>query len=990
MSANQSAIPHLYTIPPSVSFLSELAEFIFERAKYEGGLHTLPSFKILLPSRRAVRALQFECLKRAGQKSMLMPRFLPIGDIDDEELDLTLLSLASEPAESLNLPPLVSFIDRRLWLTDLIAKKDPSLSKAQCLDFAKSLIRLMDQIHTENLDLKDLKDLVSDKELSLHWQQTVEFLDILSVAWPEILKEKDLIEPSFRRNYLLQIITNHWQCHPPAYPIIAAGSTGSIPAVARLLSVIAKLPKGHVILPSYDQAMPESLKETLPPAHPQSIMQNLVDTIGVSAKDIHTLNVKNESLNSQTFIREIMHPPAQFLQPSLLKKDDVLKIIDKINIIEAEQEREEALYIALILRKVAENPLKTAMVVTPDRNMARRISAELKRWNINVNDSAGQGLHTSKIAIFLKQIMKFAAGDHSLECLLLSLKLPFLSDLVKSEELFAFEQDVYRNAVYKPSRITGHLLAEYKNNYPALKNIFSLFLNLVDIHRSSFTLSDFIQYITNEIQKIIEPSILWQGQAGQVMVCYLQDIMNSETGARIIDCSEAPAIIEHFWSEKIVRDDEEPHPNITILGQIEARLLKADVMILSGLNEGIWPQDPAPDPWMSRPMRVDFGLPASEKQYALSAHDFASLLISKETYLTRSLRYNGAPTIKARWLQRLEAYLVHQKIPLSDLMQKIDRELTPIVKWLHQSDDLKMITPPSPQPSAQHRPHDFYVTDIERLIKNPYHFYVQSILQLRPLNEVDEDSPHNEAGTILHSIFEQYALQTKEALPENPEIILRQCAQKIKDKLNHQNSSFWYFFWEKLDRMLPSFIELDREWRQTAKILQLETKAKVEFINHNIKISLRAKADRIDQWHQDGIAIIDYKSGKPPSDREILDGRKPQLPLEMLMAAEGAFGKHYATNIINASFWCVPDKSKDQFEIKSIENIKKIDPEMLITRTREEFLKLVSMVINPSTPFNVTMPKKQQYKIDDSIHHLARSAEWGLLSDEGQDQEGDE
>ena len=983
---SQSAHAHLYTIPPVVSFLPELAHFIFEQALKNGGLHTLPDFKILLPSRRAVRALQFECLKYTGQKSLLMPRFMPIGDVDDEELDLSILSLTNTLSSSLDLPPIISPIDRRLWLMDLIAKKDPQLSEAQCLDFAKALARLMDQINTENLNLADLKSLVSDKDLSLHWQQTVEFLDILSEAWPAILKERHVIESSYRRNYLLKLLATHWQDNPPQTPIIAAGSTGSIPAVADLLSTIAHLPQGHVILPSFDPCAcdPDS---QLPPSHPQSIMYNLVEHMKASPAQVKILNHKKIDTKSEIFIREIMHPAERFLKSNSLKKVEIETITRTINIIEAEQEREEAHYIALILREIAEDPLKTAMVVTPDRNMARRISAELKRWNITVNDSAGQGLHTHKIAIFLKQIMQFAAGNHQSQCFLSILRSHFFKDKISSQFLFECEQNFYQKTKFKKNKITHALLHELKTAYPEIQDISDFFLNLLNLKDYKGSLKNYIESLIADLQLIITPDILWQGQAGEQMTLYLQELIQSDTAHRVVTSATAISIIEHFWAEKMVRDDETPHPNITILGQIEARLLKADVMILSGLNEGIWPQDPVPDPFMSRPMRAHFGLPQAEKQYALSAHDFITLLASKQTYLVRSLRHNGAPTIKARWLQRLEAYLKHHNIPFENLMDKANTHFKPLLKYLHNSDHLKIIKPPSPQPPASARPHDFYVTDIEKLIKNPYQFYTHAILKLRPFDDHDEDKPYAEAGTILHSIFEHYALLTKDHYPAQPELMLRDCAEQIKNQLEQDTSSFWHFFWEKFDALIPSFIELDKNWRTHAKILALETKAKAEFILNDTTISLRAKADRVDQWHKKGLAISDYKSGAAPSDAEILDGRKPQLPLEMLMAQEGAFGKSYSSETIKAAFWCIPDKAKDQFEIKSIDEIKKIDTETLINRTREEFLSLVELVINSSTPFNVTLPKKQQFSSDESIHHLARSAEWGLLNSD--DPEGE-
>jgi ATP-dependent helicase/nuclease subunit B len=975
----KETLSSVFSISPHIPFLPELAHFIFERANKFGGIESLPHFKILLPSRRAARALQFECLKLSDRPSLIMPQFLPIGDVDEDELDLSLLALSEGASDSLNLPNVISPIDRRLWLSDLIAKTDPSLSKAQCLDFAKSLARFMDQVHTENLNLSDLNDLVLESDLAQHWQKTVEFLGILSTAWPIILQEAKVIEPSDRRNRLLTMLANTWRDHPPTYPIIAAGSTGSIPAVATLLTVISQLPNGSVILPGLDIDMQDKIWDAISLSHPQATMKNLLNVMNISRDQVQNLNYKSIVSSSPSLLRDMLCPSEYFLNIKTVSREDFETSIKTIHFIKAEHERDEAQAIALILREVVETPNKTAMVVTPDRNMARRISAELKRWNIDVNDSAGQGLHTTHSAVLVKKLLSFVSHGFLFKDFLGILHSPHVKDQFPSEELFNFEQEYFFKNLYRPAKVTKQLLLELSNKYLFLNDSIVVFQKLLDIKSERIILKDYIESIVNAMQDLAaHQTNFWDSDHAKAMALYLQNLMASEVASKDMSVAEAEDIIEHFWSETMVRASDNPHPNITILGQIEARLLKADVMILAGLNEGVWPQDPITDPWMSRPMREQFGLPSSERQFALSAHDFVQNACADTVYITRSLRMNGVPTIPARWLQRLEAYLLHYDIKIEMLENKFRNFIRPMINEFYKIDTVKPIQKPMPSPPEYARPNEFFVTEIETLIRNPYQYYAQSILRLRPLREVNEDSDLADTGNVLHEIFAEYLEQTKESVPENADQILYTIFDQYQEKMQNLDGGYWQFFWRVSRKLIPSFIKLDTYFRTEGQYIQSETKAKAPFMITGKEINLRAKPDRIDAWGQSGLTILDYKTGKAPSVKDTQNGTKPQLPLEVLMASKGAFFNNIP-HTMRAAFWHIPNKKTYEMECQYLEDDDTIDT--IIENTEREFINLVELIINPSTPFIVTPTKYQMFSSEEKIHHLARSDEWGLFGE---------
>ena len=981
--------PRVYTIPYHVPFLSELVAFLTR--EYGDNLQ-LSKAKIILPSRRSVRELQFEFLKSLPQKSLLMPKFMPIGDIDDEELDLSLLSLTDGVSNALDLPPVISSIDRRFILAELIAKKEKKFSSAQCLDFAKALSRLMDQIYTENLNLSDLPSLVPANDLSDHWKDIVQFLDILSVAWPSILQERGQIDAADRRNRLMRLLADHWRDHPPETPVVIAGSTGSIPAVANLMNVIAHLPRGAVILPGIDHDIPNHVWDDLPQSHPQSIMKHTIHVIGVSRDNINILNSKDLKSGADIAVREMMYPSPYFLEtPSTISSQDV----SHIHLVQTTNEREEALSIALILRRMMNDPQKTAIVITPDRNLARRISSELKRWNIMVNDSAGQGLHTQKIAVFIKKLLGLYADPIDVPAFLSFLKSPYLQDIVTRDEVFELENKFYRSAKIIPQDVHYSMLVNIVNDYPFLEKFLLLFQSIEDIKNKKLSVSEFLNITLGSLAHILpDPHILWMGDDGETMLSYLQDLQISDLAHRHVTASEFRDIVEHFWSEKMVRSTANTHSNITILGQIEARLLKPDVMILAGLNEGVWPQDPTPDPWMSVYMRQKFGLPPIERQYALSGHDFLSGLSSHEVYITRSEKLNGTPTVPARWLQRLMAYVEYQKIDKDILTKDFEKNIKPIMCDMLHVDEIKRMTQPLPRPPAHMRPQSFYVTEIESLIKNPYSIYAKSILQLRPLRDVDDDNYYLEVGNLLHKIFEIYAQLMIQNNGQNDEQLLIQAKDDVlRVYKDNKQSAFWSLFERRLHNLLPSFLQLDRQWRLDTVPYLLETKAAcyIETGQHNVE--LKAKADRVDVWNKNGIAILDYKSGAAPSSPEIVNGKKPQLPLEMVMATKGAFGKAVTDDCVKAEFWHI--KNGRSFESQGLQEIKlrgenNLTAPELIAHTIQQFSELMNMVLNPSTPFHVVPPTGWTMLADEEkIHHLARTDEWAFLYD-GADEVGDE
>src|ERR1700754_4107913 len=222
---------------------------------------------LYLPTRRAGRMAREIFLDVLGTEAVILPRIVALGDIDEDELEFA-QAAAGTDLTSLDTPPALDGVRRRLLLAQLIdawARQlkpgDPGQAPlvtggpAATLSLADDLARLMDDMATRGVDWNALDGLVPDA-LDQYWQLTLRFLNIAREVWPAYLTEIGKMEPATRRDRLIDAEAKRLAAHH-AGPVIAAGSTGSMPATAKFLHVIGALPQGAVILPGLDTELDE-------------------------------------------------------------------------------------------------------------------------------------------------------------------------------------------------------------------------------------------------------------------------------------------------------------------------------------------------------------------------------------------------------------------------------------------------------------------------------------------------------------------------------------------------------------------------------------------------------------------------------------------------------------------------------------------------------------------------------------------------------------
>ena len=396
--------PTLYTVPPHEPFVDTLAEGLL--AGRVMALDTddplaLSRLTILLPTRRACRALGLAFLRAAPGQALLLPRIRPLGDIDEDEP-----SLGDEEDETL--PDAVSPLERRLLLARLVLKLGETAGGAaltgagavdQAARLARALAGLLDEIQIARLDPQGLADLAPE-EYAAHWQQVLRFLSLITDSWPAILAEKGLMDPAARRNALLEALAERWAATPPAHPVIAAGSTGSVPATRDLLAVIARLPQGAVVLPGLDTQADDETWEAIGPTHPQYALKGLLAHIGVERGSVEPWPTDDGDDGDDggaadrarsRLMADAMRPAETITAWRALPAPEPAALRD-LHRIDCASPQEEAGVIAIVMRRALETPGRTAALVTADRALARRVAAELRRWRIEVDDSAGEPL----------------------------------------------------------------------------------------------------------------------------------------------------------------------------------------------------------------------------------------------------------------------------------------------------------------------------------------------------------------------------------------------------------------------------------------------------------------------------------------------------------------------------------------------------------------------------------------------------------------------
>jgi ATP-dependent helicase/nuclease subunit B len=970
------------TVPPGLPFVDALAVGLLAEAG-EDRL-ALADALVLLPTRRACRSLGEAFLRRSEGQALLLPRIQPIGEVETDEL------LLDGDLELALLPP-ISPLRRQLLLARLLTPLGWSIEHA--LRLAAELAGLLDELQTERVGLGALEHLVPE-ELAEHWQKSRKVLAILAEAWPKVLAEEAALDPAERRHRLLTGLAGRWRAAPPAGRIIAAGSTGSIPATRELLRVIADLPRGTVVLPGLDLDLDESSWQRLEASHPQYGLRQLLEALALERADVPSWpapGLAGTPPARARFLSEVMRPTATIDawhdSPALPQ--------DGIRGLAVEEHPDlpgEALALALRMRAALETPGRTAALVTPDRHLARRVALELRRWGIEVDDSAGTPLDQTPPGGFLLLSARLIVEGVNPVTLLAVLKHPLARG---GEPAATFRQRAraLEVACLRGPRLAGGfggVLAELRREQAQAKSeaererLDQLSAWVRRLHAMSMPLEELVAHREAALPRLVEahlgfadalargeqgsPSTLWSREAGEAAATLFAELIEASDDDHRIAPAAYPALLAQLMALRPVRPRAPRHPRLFIWGELEARLQHADLLLVGGLNEGVWPRTVDPGPWLNRSMRDELGLTPLERRIGLSAHDFVQAASAPEVVLSRAEKdVHGAPTVASRWLVRLQTLLA---APSSTVRLSGDAQWQ---AWAQQLDAVpgpaRPVAQPRPKPPVAARPRRLSVSDVGTWMRDPYELYAKRILRLEPLEPLDADPGALERGTIVHRALERFVKQNPRLLPEDAEQQLLALGRLVFAPFTHRPrvEALW---WPRFLEVVRWLVEQERARRPGLIEVLAEVSGELELAAPAGPFVLRARADRFERRLDGQITIVDYKTGRLPEAKEVIAGLQPQLPLEAAMAEAGVFAALGRAAVGELLFWRLTgDESGGEQRAAATDA-----PSELARAARAGLERLVAHYDRPETTYPAKPKPQVAWRGDYDL--LARRGEW--------------
>jgi ATP-dependent helicase/nuclease subunit B len=964
---------NVFTIAPGAPFLKTFVAALLEGRVVDGyssraGPLEIADATIYVPTRRAARALADEFFRAMGRPSMLLPRILPLGALEETETSLLFDEAGLAGAHEPGLPEAMGEIARRMELAGLILEWAQFLSHAivsvsaqgeHAFDTRESflvaataadawhlsgeLANLIDELIIEDVAWQRLDPLVLP-EFDRYWRITLKFLNIAVEGWPKILAASNLVDKARRQVSLIEAQSRRLQDDTLSGPVIAIGSTGTNRATARLLRAIARAPKGAVVLPGLDLDLddrawamiagdPEQHIEASF-THPQAALVRLLDVLQVKREVVVSLGEAAQNLAARgNFVSEALRPAESTDEwiDYRARVDTALldAALQGVSLIEAADEREEALALAIAMRHVLETPCETAALVTPDRNLARRVRAELLRWGVDAEDSAGEPLGTSPIGALARLAIACAASKMAAPDLAALLTHPLLRLGLSREDVARraalLEIGLLRSASAAGSlseRIVGEpsaLIVAARDGangpfaHPAKKRISAeewasledllsrlgaQFAPLLEL-RGNHTLDRWVAAHRDTVEAIA--SYEDDGiEDREALDALFDELMQNAPDRMTFDVESYGLFFAAVAREIILRGATRAHPRLQILGLLEARLIDVDVMLLGGLDETVWPPQAPTDAFLNRPMRAALGLTPPERKLGQTAHDFAQAMGRSKVILSRARKRDGAPVVASRFLQRMAA--------LGGKEWEACRERGVYYLRLARAiDQSASVAPPSerplPRPPLERRPKRLSVTQIETLRRDPYALYAEKILRLKELDPLGGALGAGEFGSAVHAALECFVDgHPLGPLPPDAREKLRALFREVL-LVQLQDADFAALKWPRLEKTIDFFLGFEARRRDKIKAIKTELKGKLDIpLDDGSIFTLTARADRIELNSDGTVMLVDYKTGTPPGMNEILVGFAPQLTLEAAMAVRGAFNLGWSTERIEALY----------------------------------------------------------------------------------------
>lgn len=977
--------PLVYSIAAHRGFADALVAGLIPRySEHDLGLARLT---LLLPSSRTVRTVT-EAFVRLSGTGMLLPRMVVAGDLD---LDETLGAVLDPLGAGSEIPPAADPTFRWLRLADHLrqVEGDKAGKGAALLARAYEIGRSMDRLLVENIapiDLMSETVVGIVGELAKHWEESTRSFLKVQQYWIAELAGRGEVDAPARRNMLFEHAARRWREQPPDHPIVAAGVTSASPTLAKLLRAVAELPKGAVILPDLDLSLDDEVWDSLGTAgapegpedspfgrhdavtHPQYHLKLLLNRMGVARKEVqpwHRAGLSRAPPERSRAISNLFLPPSGSARwVSLPAKQ---RRMSGVRLMETANPGEEAQGIAILVRQALEQPEKRVALVTPDRGLAGRVVAQLRRWGIEADDTAGIALSQSAAGRILLLLAEVVAENAAPVPLIALLTHPLVhggwerARWLNSGRLFEL---ALRGPRPGPGLAPLRELASSHDLSDWWAEAESLLAPLMQLGEGA-QLAEMLDLLAGAGEGLCGER-LWAEADGRALSAFVEELREAARAAGTrFDPRELHSVLRDAMDRISVRPPWGGHPRVAVYGLLEARMSRADLVICGGMVEGVWPASPQPDSLLPPAVLRALGVPGADFRIGLAAHDLAAALGAPEVVLSYALRDEGAPVIPSRFALRLRAMLG----------PKLARqhEETDAVRLAQRIDDAPLALPyrrPKPMPDAAQRKVAISVTGLDRLRSDPFQFYASAILGLRSLDVIDAEPSPAWKGEAVHEILDRWH---KEGDPPGG---LHAIAAQVLDEMSAHPlmRSLWR------PRLIAALDWIDAE---TSRLRLDEGRTVVaseawgDMVVRGVRI--HGRGDRIDRIEGGGLAIVDYKTGKPPSWKMVDQGYSLQLGIIGLIAESGGF-KGVSGSAEKFEYWSLAKDTNRKDELGfGYERSPILEGKKKVGIPLEEFLPKASAYLDDalgrwilgSDPFTARLnPDLHVYKDYDQLMRL--------------------
>ncbi len=999
---------NLYTISATESMADILAQGLYQRFKADP--LALAAGVIYVPTRRSVLSLRdafFQLTQQLNSSSILLPRIVPLGDVmsdGGQDFDLATVDLANISDFRFARP--IAHEAQLLILAKLLRQSGFfKASHSQFLHMAQALSGLLDELMIAKKDITALSQITVDEEYAQHWQRNLMFLqDVLLRQWSGLLHQMGMCHAIDYLHKRLELEAKRVQNSQQGW-FLAAGSTGSRPAIADFLACLLAHPNGEVILPDFaNNLSAETYQAILDDyTHPQHIMvKNIMawkiapqtimpwssakGNVAENAKTQDTYGYQQSVLNfAFRSVKDEAKPKGAFVAHAL----------QHVELVECDTSQQEAWVIALMMRQGIAEGKRTVLVVA-DHELARRVTQILRcHYGIWVQASQGLRLDLSPAGRYLLLLSQAWQTNFRDDTVLLSLlQHPFSCFGHARAEILPMIRKIQKQL--RKQLLDGGVQKSFREElHQAFSNSFRWqpFLGEEPREEPREEPGGEAEEHTTEHQARIFPLQMWLDRF--IALAQMQTIDSSASGApQCFSGADGKAcydllmrtslhaqhypplnhqgfgeVLRFFLVQEIYRPQRDYHPDIEILGSWESRMISAQRVIIGGLCENVWPKSNSGDLWFNRDMRKQLGLGSPEIKIGLAAHDFLQNLQKNEVFLTRARQNQGSVTLESRFLTRLKV-----TFPAWAQAQTLNNRW---VQWqiaagsqLAKAERLPKITAPDPKPDIAYVPRELHVTEIEKWMRDPYGLYARKILTLQPLTHFFTDTASIRFGLLVHKILEcsvhdseSLAIQAEKWVGQYIKGAGRQAVARVRLQ------NIIAFVSENYDAECEHFSEISGE----AKFITPD--------GHSVIVRGRADSIRLSREASISglrITIIDYKTGEIPSISEQENFQAPQMPwLQLILQQAGFDLSAYAGQlIIELAYW----QLKPRFGKSKIDVFlpKKSEPELaeIISDYQQNWLALWDDFLAGRRGFQAIPDRALAPKYNDYAH-LARHKEWG-------------